>query len=195
MHIAEDQAGEEAALRAATAEIESGKSKKARANNLDSDYDADDDDPNTVSLAKLKSSFMLDLEMDEDGSVNQVPIISENAAEKDQEASPNVPSATPAAEDIKSFQPGSMPSGESFIHPLSNTSAFLGFRERFLVWNHIGLVTLFEGDESDNSSIEVEFHDTDFHHGIHLDNEGGFTMADLSKTALMLASPVGFPLC
>lgn len=68
----------------------------------------------------------------------------------------------------------------------------LGFRERFLVWNHIGVVTLFETEDQNDSrsaSIEVEFHDTTMHHGIRLDGQG-FTMADLNATALMLASPV-----
>ncbi|VDO05368.1 unnamed protein product [Rodentolepis nana] len=137
------------------------------------DDDDDDDDPNTVALSKIKSSFMktLDLsdeeEEDGEGKPKQIEkVVVESTA----------PTRSIVEEKIRSFQPGSSPEG---------------FRERFLVWNHVGVVIRFENevDEEDtvDASIEVEFHDTTFHHTIHL-KTGDFTMADLSTTALMLAS-------
>ncbi len=41
-----------------------------------------------------------------------------------------------------------------------------------------------------SAGIEAEFHDTTLHHSLHINNTPGFTMADLSLTALMLATTV-----
>jgi chromosome transmission fidelity protein 4 len=59
-----------------------------------------------------------------------------------------------------------------------------------MVWNNVGIVKCFgeEGDQS-TSSIEVEFHDSSIHHGLHIPNTLGHTMASLSSQALLLACP------
>ncbi|CAG9796474.1 unnamed protein product [Diatraea saccharalis] len=57
---------------------------------------------------------------------------------------------------------------------------------RYMCWNDIGIVrchTLENGE----SSIDVEFHDTNVHHGINLNNYLNHTMASLSSTVLALA--------
>ncbi|KAK4473774.1 hypothetical protein MN116_003112 [Schistosoma mekongi] len=75
----------------------------------------------------------------------------------------------------------------------------VGFRERFMVWNRIGIVTQFKDvvefqaedntpNQSSGGSIEVEFHDNSLHHSLRLSNSSGYSMADLSLTALLLAS-------
>lgn len=71
-----------------------------------------------------------------------------------------------------SFQSGSTP---------------LALLERFMCWNSVGLITQFctEGDES----IDIEFHNASYHHTIHIKNQFGYTMADVSKEAVVLASP------
>lgn len=59
----------------------------------------------------------------------------------------------------------------------------------------MGIVRCF-GDEaaggnldSSAGSIEVEFHDTSVHHGLHIPNTAGHTLAALSTQALVLACP------
>ena len=54
-----------------------------------------------------------------------------------------------------------------------------------MVWNSVGVVKCIN-DESENS-VDVEFHDTSVHHAIHITNVHNYTMADLSKEALVLA--------
>lgn len=183
--VAADQAREEKAKTAATTELlETGSHKKHRHQRIDFSDDGDidnirpedddDDDPNTVALSKIKSSFMktLDISDEEEGEDAKSKQLEKVAAESSVLSRPIV-----VEEKIRSFQPGSSPEG---------------FRERFLVWNHVGVVIKFENEVEDgttDASIEVEFHDTTFHHTIHL-KTGDFTMADLSMTALMLASAV-----
>ncbi|XP_061709099.1 WD repeat and HMG-box DNA-binding protein 1 [Cydia pomonella] len=57
---------------------------------------------------------------------------------------------------------------------------------RYMCWNDIGIVrchTLENGE----STIDVEFHDTNLHHGINLNNYLNHTMASLSASVLVLA--------
>ena len=55
-----------------------------------------------------------------------------------------------------------------------------------MVWNSVGIVRSFNSE--DESSVDVEFHDTSVHHPIHLGNSSGYTMADLSVEAVLLAT-------
>ncbi|XP_033641025.1 WD repeat and HMG-box DNA-binding protein 1-like [Asterias rubens] len=57
---------------------------------------------------------------------------------------------------------------------------------RFMKWNSVGIVRCYDTD--DESSIDVEFHDTSVHHAMHFDNQLNHTMADLSAEAVLLAS-------
>ncbi|KER29328.1 hypothetical protein T265_03996 [Opisthorchis viverrini] len=150
-----------------------------------------DDDGDSIDLSRIKSGYLgLD---DEDDAGEPVKV---------EQMAPSQPANQPGTEAglmstliqnlgqriQRPFQPGSMP---------------LGFRERFMVWNRFGLVVQYRGasgdddeDEDDQDtdaalggSIEVEFHDTSVHHSLRLSNRVGYTMADLSLTALLLASP------
>lgn len=56
-----------------------------------------------------------------------------------------------------------------------------------MVWNSVGLITQFSKDEDD--SIDIEFHNASHHHTIHMKNQLGYTMADMSREAVVLASP------
>jgi chromosome transmission fidelity protein 4 len=59
-----------------------------------------------------------------------------------------------------------------------------------MIWNNVGIVRCFGEDGDQNtSSIEVEFHDSSIHHGLHIPNTLGHTMAALSNQALLLACP------
>ncbi|XP_029847508.2 WD repeat and HMG-box DNA-binding protein 1 [Ixodes scapularis] len=70
------------------------------------------------------------------------------------------------------FQPGSTPTH---------------LQHRFMVWNSVGVVRAHNTEEE--SSIEVEFHDSAVHHPMHQGNSLGHTMAALSDEALLLACP------
>lgn len=56
---------------------------------------------------------------------------------------------------------------------------------RYLVWNSVGLVRAHSSDAE--NSIEVDFHDANVHHSIHMSNYLNHTMASLSRTVLALA--------
>ncbi|XP_058121938.1 WD repeat and HMG-box DNA-binding protein 1 [Anopheles ziemanni] len=68
------------------------------------------------------------------------------------------------------FQPGSSPHSQDHC---------------YLVYNHVGMVRR-HATEKENS-IEVEFHNSQQHHGIHLINYLNHTMAGLSETVLAMA--------
>ncbi|KAL1415913.1 hypothetical protein MTO96_028508 [Rhipicephalus appendiculatus] len=70
------------------------------------------------------------------------------------------------------FQPSSTP-----VH----------LQHRFMVWNSVGMVSAH--NTAEESSIDVEFHDTSVHHTLHRGNPLGHTMAALSDQALVLAGP------
>lgn len=55
-----------------------------------------------------------------------------------------------------------------------------------MCWNDIGIVRCHTA-ENGESTIDVEFHDTNLHHGIHLNNYLNHTMASLSSTVVALA--------
>ncbi|RWS21700.1 WD repeat and HMG-box DNA-binding protein 1-like protein, partial [Leptotrombidium deliense] len=69
------------------------------------------------------------------------------------------------------FQPGSTP---------------ISFQHRFMVWNSVGIVTSFSGE--DENTIDIEFHDTTIHHSIHFTNTYNYVIADLSTEALLCAN-------
>ncbi|XP_045493437.1 WD repeat and HMG-box DNA-binding protein 1 [Colias croceus] len=57
---------------------------------------------------------------------------------------------------------------------------------RYMCWNDVGIVRCHSG-ENGESTIDVEFHDSNLHHGIHLNNYLNHTMASLSSNVLALA--------
>lgn len=95
------------------------------------------------------------------------------AAAKAEARPSQAPAAVAAVPQQLPFKPGSTP---------------VGLQSRFMVWNSVGVVRQYVGDGDEDSSIDVEFHDTSVHHSLHLSNNAGYSMADLSKEALLLAS-------
>ena len=55
------------------------------------------------------------------------------------------------------------------------------------MWNAVGIIKQFNTEEEE--SIDIEFHNTAIHHAMHLTNSAGYTMADVSTEAVVLASP------
>lgn len=56
---------------------------------------------------------------------------------------------------------------------------------RYLLWNDVGIVRAHCTDSE--NSIDVEFHDANVHHSIHMSNYLHHTMASLSSTVLALS--------
>jgi chromosome transmission fidelity protein 4 len=67
------------------------------------------------------------------------------------------------------------------------SSTPLTLHVRYMVWNSVGLIT--QSNIKGSESINIEFHNATFHHTIDLKNQFGYTMADMSKEAIVMASP------
>lgn len=122
-----------------------------------------EDDENSVDVTMLKigSSLFKEEEDDQGGSIHNLPVVASQRPFYDG------PMPTPRQ---KPFQSGSTP-----VH----------LTHRFMVWNSVGIIRCYN-DEQDNA-IDVEFHDTSIHHATHLLNTFNYTVADLSREAVLLA--------
>lgn len=130
----------------------------------------DTDNENCVSLEKLKNETMgktVEQEIDEmlDGNSNKTGI------DDDKDDRSEIGPITKSYPMQPPFQPGA-------------TSKLL--EHRYMVWNHVGIVRAHSTDNE--NSIEVEFHDSSVHHGLHMNNYLNHTMASLSTTVLALCS-------
>ncbi|XP_026497855.2 WD repeat and HMG-box DNA-binding protein 1 [Vanessa tameamea] len=133
----------------------------------------DKDDDNDEILDNLIEHY----ESDDDNAISLEKIKNETLGlvEKDDSRPPSrVVDHTPINEPVQApFQPSSTP-----IH----------LEHRYMCWNDVGIVRCHTA-ENGESSIDVEFHDSNLHHGIHLNNYLNHTMASLSATVLALACP------
>ncbi|CAH8449588.1 unnamed protein product [Heterobilharzia americana] len=143
----------------------------------------DDSDSDSIDLSRIKSGYM---------SLN------DEEEQKPDLAKIEIKSAVPITEGDIFQRRDSLPIS-SLQKPFQPGATPVGFRERFMVWNRIGIVTQFKdtddfqieeetSNQSTGGSIEVEFHDSSLHHSLRLSNNSGYSMADLSLTALLLAS-------
>jgi chromosome transmission fidelity protein 4 len=74
------------------------------------------------------------------------------------------------------------------LQPFQCSSTPFHLTERYMVWNTVGIIKQFNNDS--DKSIDIEFHNVSYHHTIHINNnQYGYTMADLSKEAVLLACP------
>lgn len=132
------------------------------------DNDEDGDNENCVSLEKLKNETMRQKLDDDLDDILERASIKSSIADDGQESIvdkrlvKSYPMQAP-------FQPGS--TSKSLEH-------------RYMLWNHVGIVRAHKTDQE--NSIEVEFHDSSVHHGIHITNYLNHTMASLSTTVLAL---------
>ncbi|CAH8475732.1 unnamed protein product [Schistosoma curassoni] len=172
-----------------TADLLSAAAAQAESSRLLADDDViphsneDDSNSDSIDLSRIKSDYM---SLNDEAEEKQAPAKIETKAT----VLTTEDNICPKKDNVtirplqKAFQSGATP---------------LGFRERFMVWNRIGIVTQFRDtaeyqseDDASNQfsggSIEVEFHDNSLHHSLRLSNSSGYSMADLSLTALLLAS-------
>ncbi|CAH0727458.1 unnamed protein product, partial [Brenthis ino] len=70
--------------------------------------------------------------------------------------------------------------------PFQPSSTPVHLEHRYMCWNDIGIVRCHTAANGE-STIDVEFHDSNLHHAIHLNNYLNHTMASLSSTVLALA--------
>ncbi|XP_057323397.1 WD repeat and HMG-box DNA-binding protein 1 [Microplitis mediator] len=146
------------------------------------------DDDDSVSVAAKDNhdpddDIYNDLGLDNNDDDDDENVISLNrikaTADDDQKSVSSVSSAKPskAVAEVNMqdpFQPGSTP-----VHLLS----------RFMVWNDVGIVRCYTSEDNEESSIEVEFHDTSVHHSMHMSNYFRHTIAALSCEALAMSCP------
>lgn len=130
------------------------------------DDGTDADNENCVSLEKLKNETMRQNEGDEIDDILDDVSVHSTIADSRREASVERFRVYP-------LQPPFQPSATS-----------KSLEHRYMVWNHVGIVRAHKTDSE--NSIEVEFHDSSVHHGIHITNYANHTMASLSTTVLAL---------
>ena len=53
------------------------------------------------------------------------------------------------------------------------------------MWNDVGIIRQYNSEEE--NSVDIEFHDTSIHHAMHITNNHNYTMASLSREAVLLA--------
>ncbi|XP_058835522.1 WD repeat and HMG-box DNA-binding protein 1 [Topomyia yanbarensis] len=131
----------------------------------------DSDDENTFSVNKLKSQYPTNFD-DQASDLMSNKADSNRADDAHSVMSDRVGFKSYPMQDY--FQSGSTPDH---------------LEHRYLVYNHVGIVRAHSDDKE--NSIEVEFHDSQKHHGIHLNNYLNHTMAGLSETVLAMACTSG----
>ncbi|KAK6618989.1 hypothetical protein RUM44_003370 [Polyplax serrata] len=135
----------------------------------DSVFDCFDDDEDCISLEKIKSTCQSKFSENiggDDGDVSD-----ECSSRPTSPSSSSVYRAVRTTPKIQPpFQPSSTPSN---------------FEPRCLCYNSIGIVRYYDSDRT----IDIQFHDTAFHHSLFLRSFGVCTMATLSSKVLCLAVP------
>ncbi|GIY62968.1 WD repeat and HMG-box DNA-binding protein 1 [Caerostris darwini] len=72
--------------------------------------------------------------------------------------------------------------------PFQPSSTPINLDQRFMLWNNVGIVRCYDTEEE--NSIDVEFHDANVYHPLHINNTRNHTLAALSTEALLLSSPM-----
>lgn len=151
--------------------------------------DNDEDNENAVSLEKLKNEIMgSDLNKEIDSSkcivymcvcvcmyMYVILIIIIFLISASYSLSPTPRPITPETPLQPPFMPSSTP---EHLNP------------RYMCWNEVGVIRCYDSTEDSESSksIEVEFHDSNFHNSIMMQNYQNYTMGTLSFSALVVAN-------
>lgn len=70
--------------------------------------------------------------------------------------------------------------------PFQPGSTSKSLEHRYMMWNQVGIVRAHK--TTNENSIEVEFHDSSVHHGLHINNYLNHTLSSLSTSVLALCS-------
>jgi chromosome transmission fidelity protein 4 len=176
--------------------------KKTATGNDDSDDD-DDDDVDFGSESQTKSStnrvrFVDDeaCEDDADGEVTTPPS-KENAmadTSVDEFADANaVPIATDMEDDIdEDEEPPSYLAPQRMLIPpqpaFSPSATPLDLARRFLCWNHIGSITILQGDSTQRNTVDISFTDSAFKRPISFTDNIDFILGSLGEDGGIFAS-------
>lgn len=133
---------------------------------LPMDQDDDEDNENCVSLERLKNVTMKTHGLNRSDADDDI----DDLLEKQTTGQMSVGPAYKVVPLQGAFQPAATPAQ---------------LEHRYMVWNSVGIVRAHNNDAE--NSIEVDFHDANVHHSIHMSNYLNHTMASLSRTVLALA--------
>lgn len=138
--------------------------------------DDDDDDENSFSISRVQAEtgFTRDEEGNlivKDDAKSDVRPTSAASSASGMEEPVARPPPQPRLDLQDPFQPGASPGH---------------LQARFLVYNSVGIVKSYTTEEE--SSLDVEFHDSSVHHPLHLNNNLNHSMAALNDKVLALAA-------
>ncbi|ESP02838.1 hypothetical protein LOTGIDRAFT_110682 [Lottia gigantea] len=138
-----------------------------------------DDDDDMLIQATADKQCILDNEASED--VYFVDFLQDVKNDIDDDKSSIVSSVIPPVRPITdSYKPTPLQK------PFQSASTPLHLSSRFMKWNSIGIIRQYNTDEE--TSIDIEFHDSSTHHPMHITNNMDYTIGDLSSQAVVLAS-------
>lgn len=93
-------------------------------------------------------------------------------------------------DDVESVTQSAVPAAYAKTYtmqpPFQPGSTSKSLEHRYMVWNDVGIVRAHATETED--SIEVEFHDSGVHHGLHMVNHLHHTIASLSTSVLALCN-------
>eukprot|EP00095_Tigriopus_kingsejongensis_P011218 maker-scaffold1959_size23944-snap-gene-0.6 protein:Tk11218 transcript:maker-scaffold1959_size23944-snap-gene-0.6-mRNA-1 annotation:"wd repeat and hmg-box dna-binding protein 1" len=141
----------------------------------------DDDNENSFSIRKIKRDTGF---LSEDDSNMSKP----HFRGEDQERGVEPVDAPPTSGLLAPVLGGDPHYQVDIQPPFQPTATPTRLSSRFMAWNSVGVVKCFNNNEE--NSIEVEFHDTAIHHSFHITNAHNHSMADLSRSCLVLASEI-----
>ncbi|XP_053199787.1 WD repeat and HMG-box DNA-binding protein 1 [Scomber japonicus] len=147
------------------------------------DNDDDDDDDLMPATGRVRNRGAI---LDDENSLDtgSLKLGQGMYGDDDDAGSAIVPAAAPLVP-LHPVYEGPLPTPPQKAFQAGSTPAHL--THRFMMWNSVGIVRGYNDDQ--DNAIDVEFHDTAVHHAMHLTNNLGHTIADISQEAVLLACP------
>ncbi|XP_074651576.1 WD repeat and HMG-box DNA-binding protein 1-like [Tubulanus polymorphus] len=149
-------------------------SKGKKVVNADGEDDDDDDASSVVSLQRLKQKYL----PEDENSMDVDSLFKAPEDEADNVSEPVIEEKVKTVV-VDGYKPTPLQ------RPFQPASTSAGLSQRFMVWNSVGVIRQYSTNEE--NSIDIEFHDTATHHAMHMSNDLGHSMADMSKEAVILA--------
>lgn len=163
------------------------KKANARVVPLADSTDEEDDDENTFSIEKIKAETIPGYLQDNE---DDLPVITH----KPRKSIALTTAALQIADEKSDLDINEesligvsrRDSEQDFQMPFQPASTPCHLKQRYLVWNYVGMIRSYRTEEE--NTIEIDFHNTAFHSGIFMENVHGHTMGALSYHAAVLAS-------
>lgn len=132
------------------------------------------DNENCVSLEKLKNETMRRTAEDEIDDILDAHSV-RSGRDDDDDGATDIGKAVATTAYARTY---------AMQAPFQPGATSKALEHRYMMWNHVGIVR--QHTTSVDKSIEVEFHDANVHHSLHMVNHMQHTMASLSTTILAL---------